>query len=104
MRQSQLFTKTRKEPPKEATTISHKLLAQADFIDQYISGVYSFLPLGWKVHRNIERIIREEINVIGGQELFLPVLQSKTLWEETGRWDAIDPPLFKFKDRHDKEL
>ncbi len=104
MRQSQLFTRTKKEPPKDATTISHKLLAQADFIDQLMSGVYSFLPLGWRVHRKIERIIREEINRIGGQELFLPVLHPKAIWQETGRWETIDPPLFKYKDRHGKEV
>lgn len=104
MRQSQLFARTKKEPPKDAMTVSHKLLVRADFIDQLLSGVYSFLPLGWRVHQQIERIIREEIRAIGGQEVFLPVLQAKALWVETGRWDTIDPPLFKFKDRHGREL
>lgn len=104
MRQSILFTKTKKEPPKDAATISHKLLAQADFIDQLSSGIYSFLPLGWRVHRKIESIIREEMDAIGGQEVFLPVLHPKSIWFETGRWDTIDPPLFKVKDRHGKEL
>jgi len=104
MRQSELFAKTKKEPPKDATTISHKLLARADFIDQLASGIYSFLPLGWRVHRKIENIIREEMNALGGQEVFLPVLQPKSVWQETGRWDTIDPPLFKLKDRHGKEL
>ena len=104
MKQSQLFYKTRKEIPKEAEIISHKLLLRGDFIDQLISGVYSFLPLGWRVHENIEQIVREEMNAIGGQEVFLPVLQPKQLWEETDRWNKFEPPLFKLKDRHQKDL
>lgn len=104
MKQSQLFGRTKKETPKEAETISHKLLLRGDFIDQLISGVYSFLPLGWRVHEKIEQIVREEINAIDGQEVFLPVLQPKSLWEETDRWSKFDPPLFKLKDRHQKDL
>jgi len=104
MRQSQLFYKSRKEAPKDAEIISHKLLVRADFIDQLIAGVYSFLPLGWRVHKKIEQIIREEMNTINGQEVFLPVLQPRTLWEETDRWERFDPPLFKLKDRHNKDL
>ncbi len=103
MRQAQLFLKTRKEAPKEAITISHKLLVRANFIDQLASGIWSFLPLGWRVHQKIENIIREEMNKIDGQEVFLPTLQPKTLWEETERWEKIDPPLFKVKDRHKRE-
>jgi len=79
-------------------------LGRADFIDQLASGIYSFLPLGWRVHRKIENIIREEIDAIGGQEVFLPVLHPKTIWMETGRWNTIDPPLFKVEDRHGKEM
>jgi prolyl-tRNA synthetase len=103
MLQSQLFSKTKKRPSKEAVTISHKLLDQAGFIDQLASGIWSFLPLGRRVHQKIENIIREEINAIGGQEVFLPTLQPKSLWQETDRWDKIDPPLFRTKDRHDRE-
>lgn len=104
MKQSQLFYKTKKQAPRDAEIISHKLLLKGDFIDQVTSGVYSFLPLGWRVHRKIEQIIREEMNAIGGQEVFLPVLQPKSFWEETGRWKDFKPPLFKLKDRHKKEL
>ena len=104
MKQSQLFYKTKKQIPKETETISHKLLLKGDFIEQTASGIYSFLPLGWRVHKKIEQIIREEMNAINGQEVFLPVLQPKSLWEETGRWKSFIPPLFKFKDRHNKEL
>ena len=67
-------------------------------------GVYSFLPLGWRVHKKIENIIREEINAIAGQEVFLPALQPKTIWEKTGRWDKMEPPAFKFQDQHEKDL
>jgi len=104
MLQSQLFAKTKKEHIAEAETISHQLLLRGDFINQELSGVYSFLPLGWRVHRKIENIIRQELNKINAQEISMSVLQPRNLWQETGRWDTIDPPLFKFKDRHHKEL
>lgn len=103
MKQSNLFYKTKKQAPKDAEIISHKLLLRGDFIEQEAAGVYSFLPLGWRVHRKIEQIIREEMNAIGGQEIFLSVIQPKSLWQETDRWDKFDPPLFKFKDRHKKD-
>jgi len=102
MKQSQLFYKTSKKTPKEAKVTSHKLLLRGDFISQLASGVYSFLPLGFRVHKKIEEIIREEINSIGGQEVFLPTLQPKELWETTDRWAHMDPPLFRTKDRHNK--
>lgn len=104
MRQSELFARTKKQPPKDAEVISHKLLVRGDFIDQLTAGVYSFLPLGWRVFRKIEQIIREEMDMIGGQEVFLPVLAPKKIWEETNRWKTMEPPLFKLKDRHQKEL
>jgi prolyl-tRNA synthetase len=103
MLQSQLFAKTKKEAPKEAKTISHKYLARGEFIEQSFSGVYRFLPLGLKVLKKIEEIIREEMVALGAQELYLPVLQNKNLWLKTNRWATIDPPLFKLKDRHRKE-
>lgn len=104
MRQSQLFGKTFRQAPADAVAISHKYLVRGGFIDQLMSGVYSFLPLGLRVHQKIENIIREEMNAAGGQEILLPAMSPKNLWEETGRWTTIDPPLFKFKDRHDKEI
>lgn len=93
--------------PKDSEAISHKLLARAGYIDQLIAGVYTFLPLGWRVHRKIEQIIREEMEFIGGQELHMPVIQKKEQWLETGRWEGpgeIDPPLFKFEDRRGRIL
>ena len=102
MLQSQLFCKTSKKAPKEAEIISHKLLLRGDFICQLASGIYNFLPLGFRVHKKIEEIIRQEMNSIGAQEVFLPTLQPKELWQKTNRWAHMDPPLFKTKDRHDK--
>ena len=104
MRQSSLFAKTKKRISKDILASSHKYLVRGDFIEQSISGVYRFLPLGFLVFKNIEQVIREEILSLGAQEVVLPTLQNKKLWLETNRWDNIDPPLFKFKDRHKKEL
>lgn len=103
MKQSQLFAKIQKQAPKGAETISHQYLTRGDFIDQTAAGIYSFLPLGWRVYTKIENIIREEMDSLGGQELFLPTLIPKKFWQETGRWKNIDPPLFKVRDRHQKE-
>jgi len=103
MLQSQLFVKTKKTATKDAVSISHKYLVRADFIEQTISGVYRFLPLGFKVLKKIEQIIREEMTALGAQELYLPTLQDKKLWLETNRWQTFDPPLFKLKDRHQRE-
>ncbi len=104
MKLSQLFAKTKKETPKETEVISHRYLTRADFIEQSFSGVYRFLPLGFRVLKKIEKIIREEMLNLGAQEMYLPVLQNKNLWLETDRWQTIDPPLFKLKDRHKKEI
>lgn len=104
MQYSQLFGKTLKIAPKDADTASHRLLVQGGFIDQLAAGIYTFLPLGWRVHQKIANIIREEMDAIGGQELGMSVLQPKSLWAETGRWDKMDPPLFRVEDRHGKEL
>ena len=104
MKQSLLFNKTRKNISKDIVATSHIYLVKADFIEKTISGVYRFLPLGFKVLQNIEKIIREEMNSLGSQEVFLPTLQNKKLWEETDRWENFKPPLFKFKDIHEKEM
>jgi len=104
MLQSKLFYKTLKQAPQGAETVSHKLLLKAGFIEQIAAGIYNFLPLGYRVFRRIEGIIREEMESIGGQEVFLAALQPKRLWQESDRWNKMDPPLFKLKDRHNKEL
>jgi len=104
MRQSHFFLRTLRQVPKEVETISHKFLVKCFFIEQLTSGVWNFLPLGWRVHRKIENIIREEMDRIEGQETYLPVLQPKEIWQKTDRWEKMDPPLFKLKDRHGKDL
>ena len=107
MRYSQFLGRTLRGAPKDAEAVSHRLLTQAGYIDQLVAGVYTFLPLGWRVHRKIEQIIREEIESLGAQEIHMPVLQKKEQWVETGRWEGpgeIDPPLFKLEDRRGREL
>ena len=102
MKYSKLFVKTLNQPPKDADTVNHKLLVQAGFVDQLMAGVYSYLPLGLRVLRNIEQVVREEMDAIGGQEVLMPVLHPKAIWETTKGWENIDV-LFKLKSRTDKE-
>ena len=98
------FYRSRKKIPDDIEAISHQLLYRGDFIDQLCSGTYSFLPLGWRVHQKISQIIREEMLAIGGQEVFLPMMHPKTVWQQTGRWNTMSPPLFKLKDSHSREF
>ncbi|MFC1965389.1 proline--tRNA ligase [Chloroflexota bacterium] len=104
MRVSKLFGKTQREIPSEADTASHQLLLRAGMIHQVVAGVYSYLPLGWKVLKKIENIIRDEMDKAGGQELMLPVLQPLELWQETGRDVAFGQGLFTLSDRRDRKL
>src|SRR3989338_379343 len=90
MRQSELFTKTRREAPKDEVSKNAQLLIRAGYIHKEMAGVYSYLPLGLRVLKNIENIIREEMNAIGGQEIFLTTLQDPEAWKKTGRWDDMD--------------
>ena len=103
MLQSKIFPKTRKEAPKEAESINHKLLVRAGFIDQLMAGSWTLLPLGWRVVAKINQIIREEMNAIGGQEMLMPLLHPKNIWNETGRWDKAKEVMYQFKDTRDKE-
>jgi prolyl-tRNA synthetase len=96
-RASQLFLPTLREPPADAEAASHQLLVRGGFIRQVGAGLWSFLPLGWRVHQKVEQIIREEIDAIGGQEMLMPVLTPFELWKQTGR-DYIDE-IFRLKDR-----
>jgi prolyl-tRNA synthetase len=105
MKQSQLFTKTRKEAPKDEVSKNAELLIRAGFIHKEMAGVYAFLPLGLRTLKKIEEIIRQEINAIGGQELSLTALQDKKIWETTGRWDdAVVDNWFKTKLKNDTEV
>ena len=101
MKQSQLFTKTKREAPKDEEAINAQLLIRAGFIDKLMAGVYTFLPLGFRVLKKIENIIREEMNKAGGQEILMPSLQPKENWVKTGRWNTYDS-LFRFTSYYSK--
>jgi prolyl-tRNA synthetase len=98
MRASRLFLPTLREDPADAESVSHRLLVRGGFIRQVAAGIWTFLPLGWTVHRKIEQIIREEMDAIGGQEMLCPVLTPAELWEKSGR--IVYPEVFKFQDRN----
>jgi prolyl-tRNA synthetase len=102
MRASQLFIPTLREPPAEAESVSHRLLVRGGFIRQVSAGLWTFLPLGWRVHQKAVQIVREELDAIGGQEMLMPVVAPAELWEATGRY-AI-PELYKFEDRTGKRF
>ncbi len=105
MKQSQLFTKTLKESPKDEVSINAQLLTKAGFVYKEMAGVYSYLPLGLKVMEKIKDIIREELNNVGSQEIKMTTLQSKDIWEKTNRWsDDIVDNWFKTKLKNNKEL
>lgn len=104
MKQSQIFIPTLRDNPSDAEAISHQLMLRAGYIRQISSGVYSYLPLAWRVIRKIENIIREELNAIGGTEMMLPTLVPADLWEESGRYETYGPELMKLKDRHERDF
>ena len=104
MKQSELFAKIKKEAPKGTFFISHQLLSRVDFIQQLASGIYALLPLGLRVFKRIENIIREEFNKIGIQELFMPLLHPADLWEKTGRLRTSGKELWRTKDRKGEEM
>jgi prolyl-tRNA synthetase len=101
---SKLLLPTLKDAPQEAEVISHKLMLRAGMIRKVASGIYTWLPLGLKVLRKIENIVREEMDASGAQEVFMPMVQPRELWEETKRWDKMGPELLRIKDRHDRDF
>ena len=103
MLQSKLFTKTRKESPADEVSKNAELLIKASFINKEIAGVYSFLPLGFRVLKKIEHIIRDEMDKAGGQEVLMPAFHPKENWQKTGRWDSMDD-LYKVKDSSGREV
>jgi len=103
MRQSLLFTKTKKEISKEEESVNARLLIKAGFIDKTMAGVFTFLPLGLIVLKKIENIIRQEMNKLGAQEILMPALQPKEIWQKTNRWQIMDD-LYKLKDRQGREI
>lgn len=104
MRVSQFFISTLKEAPAEAELISHKLMLRAGLIKRLGSGLYTWMPLGLRVLRKIENIVREEMNKSGAIELLMPAIQPAELWQETGRWDVFGPQMLKIKDRHEHDF
>jgi len=104
MRVSQFFISTLREAPAEAELASHKLMLRAGLIKKLGSGLYSWLPLGLRVMRKIEHIVREEMNRAGAVELLMPAIQPAELWQETGRWAVFGPQMLKIKDRHDRDF
>ena len=103
MRYSKLFSPTLRDTPADAEVVSHQLLLRAGFIRRVTSGVYDYLPLGLRVLRNIETIVREEMNRAGAQELLMPMVQPAEFWKQSERWEKYGPELLRFKDRHDHE-
>lgn len=104
MRATALLAPTLREAPADAEVVSHRLLLRAGFIRKVAAGVYNYLPLSMRVLKKIERIIREEMDRHGGQELLMPIVQPAELWQESGRWDVYGPELFRLKDRHDRDF
>jgi len=103
MRASRFFISTLKEAPSDAEIVSHKLMMRAGMIKRLGSGIYTYMPMGLRVIRKVENIIREEMNRAGAVELLMPVVQPAELWQETGRWDKMGPELMRVKDRHGRD-
>ena len=104
MRASRLFLHTAKETPADAELASHRLMLRAGMIRRQASGIYSWLPLGWRVVAKIERIVREEMDAAGAAEMFMPAVQPAELWRESGRWTQYGPELLRFQDRHRRDF
>ena len=104
MRLSQFFLPTLKEVPSEAQIVSHQLMLRAGMIRQSSAGIYSWLPLGHRVLRKIEQIVREEQDAIGAQELLMPTIQPADIWRESGRYDDYGKEMLRITDRHDREM
>src|SRR5881409_3598457 len=104
MRLSKSLVPTLREDPADAEARSHKLMLRAGLVRQLAAGIYVWLPLGQRVLDRVNRIIREEMNAIGGQEMTMPVLHPAEIWRDSGRWDAIGPEMFRLKDRNDRDM
>ncbi|BEU87234.1 proline--tRNA ligase [Selenomonas sp. TAMA-11512] len=104
MRASKLYAPTLREVPSDAEVTSHRLMLRAGLIRKAASGMYTYLPLGWRVIRKLERIIREEMEAKDGQEIMMPIVQPAEIWQETKRWDAFGPEMFRLKDVHEHDF
>jgi prolyl-tRNA synthetase len=104
MKTSKFFIATQKEVPAEAEIVSHRLMLRASLIRRLSAGIYTWLPLGLRIVRKVEAVVREEMNRAGAMELAMPVVQPAELWQESGRWQAYGPELLRFKDRHERDF
>src|SRR5213075_59464 len=104
MKASQFLISTQKEAPADAEVASHKLMMRAGMIKKLGAGIYTFMPMGLRVIRKVEAIVREEMNRAGAIELTMPVVQPAELWEETGRFQSMGPELLRIQDRHERNL
>ncbi|MFB3737501.1 MAG: proline--tRNA ligase, partial [Candidatus Velamenicoccus archaeovorus] len=104
MRLSELFAPTLRDDPAEAEIASHRLLLRAGFIRQVAAGVYTTLPLGLRTMRRIERVVREEMDASGAQEIRMPIVLPAEPWKATGRWELYGDLMFRLRDRHDREM
>ena len=104
MRASLLYAPTLRETPAEAEVVSHQLMLRAGMIRKAAGGIYSYLPLAWRVLKKIENIVREEMDAKGGQELLMPIVQPAEMWQETGRWDVYGDEMFRLRDRHNRNF
>ena len=104
MRSSQVLIATLKETPADAEIISHQLMLRAGLVRRLASGLYTWLPMGLKILRKAEAIVREEMASAGAQELLMPSIQPAELWQKTGRWSKYGPELLRLKDRHGREF
>jgi prolyl-tRNA synthetase len=104
MRVSQFFISTLREAPADAEIVSHKLMLRAGIIRRLAGGIYTWMPLGLRIVRKVEAIVREEMNRAGAIELSMPLVQPAELWQESGRWEKYGPELLRFKDRHQRDF
>ena len=104
MKMSTIFLHTLKEEPRDAEVVSHKLMLRASMIKKLASGIYSYLPYGLKALRKVEKIIREEMNAAGAQEVLMPAVQPSEIWKESGRWSLYGKELLRVSDRKDAEF
>src|SRR5687767_232947 len=104
MKTSKFFISTQKEVPAEAEIVSHRLMLRASVIRRLSAGIYTWLPLGTRVVRKVETIVREEMNRAGAIEMSMPVVQPAEVWQESGRWSEYGPELLRFKDRHERDF
>lgn len=104
MRMSHLFGRTLREAPGDVELISHQLMVRAGMVRPLGAGIFSLLPLGWRVVRKVEQVIREEMDAIGGQEMLMPVVHPADIWKESGRFYSVGPEMARFKDRNDRDM